>query len=35
LLDRLSEKMMETQQHFTLPEQLQQLPENQPEENQP
>lgn len=35
LLDRLSEKMMETQQLFTLPEQIQQLPENQPEENQP
>jgi len=35
LLDRLSEKMMETQQRFTLPEQIQKLPENQPEENQP
>ncbi len=35
LLDRLSEKMMETQQLFSLPEPTQQLPENQPEENQP
>lgn len=35
LLDRLSEKMMETQQLFTLPEQIQQLSKNQPEENQP
>ena len=30
LLDRLSEKMMETQQLFSLPEPTQQLPENQP-----
>jgi methyl-accepting chemotaxis protein len=35
LLDRLSEKMMETQQLFSLPEQTQKLPENQLEENQP
>lgn len=35
LLDRLSEKMMETQQLFSLPEPTQQLPEKQPEENQP
>ena len=35
LLDRLSEKMMETQRLFKLPEQTQQLPEKQPEENQP
>lgn len=34
LLDRLSEKMMETQQLFSLPEPTQQLPEKQPEENQ-
>ena len=35
LLDRLSEKMMETQRLFKLPEQTQQLPEKQPEEYQP
>lgn len=35
LLERLSEKMMETQHLFSLPELTQQLPEKQPEENQP
>lgn len=35
LLDRLSEKMIETQQLFRLPEPIQQLQEKQPEENQP